>query len=311
MEPAFQQQVECACGRTYPRLPSGGIDFLQGEEFADFDLDPDDPEQRRMLEGEARGVSWRMEMLVLPLIERYLRASWAGTDAASVLDCGCGNGISVDVLREHGLNAWGIDAGRARHQQWRKRASGHHLHSANALRLPFPGSAFEVVISSGLIEHIGIYEEEGRRYRSSRLPDCDAQRQRFIDELVRVLRPGGFILLDHPNGGFPIDFWHGGRAGSFRWHWTHGDMLPRFSEVRRHFNEANPSLRLFSLSPARRLRFDQVRRHWYGEVFTPLMKLWLLLLDRRAFSLPARSFVNPYLVTIATRQPDAEKWIYP
>jgi len=302
--------ASCRCGAVYPRLASGGIDFLAGMEFPDFVLDPADPVQRRQLEEEAAGVSWRITHFILPLMGRYRRSAHQAAEGSSALDCGCGNGISVDALRHHGVDAWGIDAGGARHQQWRDRISREYLHSADALRLPFADRIFDAVVSSGLIEHIGIHEEETQRYRSRRLPDCHSRRRQFIAELVRVVKPQGFILLDHPNGAFPIDFWHGGRPGSFRLHAPFGDMLPRFREIAGYFHQADPYLHLFSLSPLRRLRFIQVRRHWYGKVFAPAMGLWLSLLDRQPLSFLCRTFLNPYLVTIATRQADAADWIH-
>jgi SAM-dependent methyltransferase len=300
----------CACGRSYPRLDSGGLDFLRGAEFPDFVLDPDDPVQHRHLEREAEGVSWRIEKFILPLLERYQGTVQSASGAVAVLDCGCGNGVSVDALRSRGMDAWGIDAGRARHRQWQARSSGPYLHSADALHLPFGDHSFDAVMSSGLIEHIGIHEEVARRYRSARLRDCHARRGRFIAEMVRITRPAGFILLDHPNGSFPVDFWHGGPAGGLRWHSRKDDMLPRYAEVSRYFAESDPALILFSLSPALRLRFDQVRQHWYGLVFAPVMKLWLAALARRPLSFLARSAANPYLVTIAARDPKARAWIY-
>lgn len=42
---------------------------------------------------------------------------------------------------------------------------GSYLHSANALQLPFASASVDVVLSSGLVEHIGIYEEESGGYR--------------------------------------------------------------------------------------------------------------------------------------------------
>ncbi len=301
----------CACGETYPRLPSGGIDFLCGEEFADFDLDPSDYRQRVLLEQEAAGVAARMQDFLSPLIRRYVRFSSKELSGLAVLDCGCGNGLSVDILREQGMDAWGIDAGGARHQQWHERRARIHLVSADALRIPFANAAFDVVLSSGLVEHIGIHEEEDNGYRSRRLADCDRQRQQFVCELVRVLKNDGFILLDHPNGAFPADFWHGGAAGSIRWHRPFGDMLPRFSEIVRYFHQADFSIRLLSVSPSRRLSFNKVGAHWYGRIFAPAMKAWFRVMEPRPMNFLAHSCLNPYLVTIASRQPRQHDWIYP
>jgi SAM-dependent methyltransferase len=296
-------EVDCSCGESYALLPSGGIDFLQGGSFDDFKLDLQDPGQQDRLREEAEGVAWRVRTFILPLLERFRKASAAPAGPPRALDVGCGSGMAVDALQEGGVQAWGIDAGLARQRQWPARKSAACLHAADALRLPFANRAFDFVISSGLIEHIGIHEEASHGYRSRRLTDCHDRRTRFISELVRVTRPDGFIYLDHPNGRFPIDFWHGGPDGGLRWHVPWGDMLPTFSEVSRYFAQADPSIRLFSLSPAGRLRFIQVRRHWYGRAFSPLMKAWLAWLGWPRLSFLARSFGNPYLVTVATRAP--------
>ncbi|MFH1574019.1 MAG: class I SAM-dependent methyltransferase, partial [Acidobacteriota bacterium] len=259
----------------------------------------------------AEGVSWRVDRFILPLVARYCGALGLDPGSIRILDCGCGGGASIDALRSRGFRAVGIDAGRSRQEQWRERSFGEHLHSANALELPFADRTFDAVISSGLIEHIGIQEEETDVYAARRLPDCETQRLRFIRELVRVLTAGGFILLDHPNGRFPVDFWHGGRSGSFRWHRLQGDMLPTYGEIAQYFRQADPALHLRSLSPAQRLRFNQVRHHWYGRLFAPVMKVWLSFLGARPLSLLSRSFLNPYLVTIASRARNAADWIYP
>jgi SAM-dependent methyltransferase len=255
------------------------MDFLRGESFADFDFVPDDASQQRLLQAEADGVSWRTERFLNPLIRRYARIYGKTDSVLAVLDCGCGGGLSVEILRSYRIAAYGIDAGRARHAQWHARTCGRYLHSANALHLPFPTGSFDVVLSSGLIEHIGIQEEQHPRFSARRLPDCDAQRQEFINELVRVLKPDGFILLDHPNGGSPADFWHGGKPGSIRWHRLHEDMLPRFDEVAAYFAQADGGLALCSLSPSHRLSFRRIRSHWYGIAFTPLVKTFFRLIE--------------------------------
>ena len=110
------REITCQCGRTYGRLPSGGIDFLQGGGFHDFELDPRDSGQQDRLREEAEGIAWRIRVFILPLVERFMKAAYAGADSPRLLDCGCGSAMAVDVLRECGAQAWGIDAGLARHR---------------------------------------------------------------------------------------------------------------------------------------------------------------------------------------------------
>lgn len=302
--------ISCVCGAIYSRLESGGIDFLRGAGFNDFTLDDKDIVQQAVLRQENEGIVARNENLLLPMIRRFAQTAGKQLCQLAILDCGCGNGLTVDILRQHQIDAWGIDAGRGRHRQWQVRQSGPQLLSANALRLPFADAAFDVMLSSGLVEHIGIWEAEAEGYHSRRLPDCDAQRIQFVRELARVTKADGFILIDHPNGAFPADFWHGGEAGSIRWHRTHGDMLPDFPEISAYFRTADAALKLVSLSPVRRLKFQKVSAHWYGRVFAPMMKTWLKMMDSQRMSFMARSFMNPYLVTVATRRTDFRGWAY-
>ncbi len=159
--------ITCPCGLVYPRLTSGGIDFLRGEEFKDFDWNPVDTAQQEMLEQEAVGIAWRIESFIIPLFGRFSRATKRDPRKLAVLDCGCGSGLSVDILNAHGIPAFGIDAGEARHRQWDVRSFSNRLHSANALHLPFGTGSFDVVFSSGLIEHIGIHEQEAGTYQRS------------------------------------------------------------------------------------------------------------------------------------------------
>lgn len=311
LERMGRNPVPCLCGEVYPILVSGGVDFLQGKEFPDFHLDAGDPEAQKLLDQEADGVSWRMEGFVVPLILRRSRFASRKPQDIEVLDVGCGSGMSVETLQVHGIPASGIDAGKSRHEQWRNLPCSGRLHSADALHLPFRDGCFDVVLSSGLVEHIGIHEEISSGYRSKRLSDCHTRREQFVREMVRVLKPEGFILLDHPNGAFPADFWHGSEAGAIRWHSISNDMLPRYSEITRYFRAADPTIRLLSISPIHRLRFRQVGRHWYGRILTPVAGAWLRLLDVPGLSKLAGSFLNPYLVTLACRLPGEWEWVRP
>ncbi len=215
---------------------------------------------------------------------------------ASVLDCGCGNGVSVDVLNEHGFDAWGVDLSALRKWQWRERARPDRLAVANALRLPFPDDAFEVVISSGVIEHIGVDEIGGAVYRVTPRSDRDASRQQFIDELLRVTRAGGRLFVDCPNGAFPIDFWHGGEGGRARWPSQHEGFLPAFAEIKAMAHGAE----VRAVSPSRRFAFKQVGQHWYGRLFSLPMAMWFAVMSVVPFF--ARTAMNPYLV-VEIRKP--------
>jgi SAM-dependent methyltransferase len=276
--------LHCAtCKRTYA-IENGIADFSEGNYYDAFEPGTALPEEHlRGLEQEVFGTRWRIEQFYLPRL--------AG--ATKVLDCGCGNGLAVDLLAERGIEAWGIDLSALRKWQWRERLHRDRLAVASALALPFPDASFDVVVSSGVIEHIGVAETGGATYSVRPLPDRDAQRQRYIDELLRVVRPGGRVYVDAPNGAFPIDFWHSHAGGKARWHPTNEGFLPKFEEIVRL---VGPRATVRALSPHRRFAFKQVGRYWYGRLGA--MPIELLF---RAMTLPlasglARTRLNPFLI---------------
>jgi hypothetical protein len=64
-------------------------------------------------------------------------------------------------------------------------------------------------------------------------------------------------------------------------------------------NDLDPRLTVTAISSNRRLRFRQVRQHWYGRAFALPMQLLFAAMDR----IPrlARSGVNPFLVIRLTK----------
>ena len=94
-----------------------------------------------------------------------------------LLDCGCGTGNNLLLLREHG-RAFGIDitySGLAY-----ARGQGERLVAqASATDLPFPEGAFDLVGSFDVIYALD-----------------DAGAARALREMYRVMRPGGYLVLN-------------------------------------------------------------------------------------------------------------------
>ena len=130
----------------------------------------------RLLEATARAERdhfwWRgFRAFVRPALRRA-----TGGKAARVLDCGCGTGANLEMLRAFGP-ATGIDltwSGLAFAREHGER----FLAQATADALPFPGSSFDLVTSFDMLQCV---------------PD-PAEPAAFA-EMARVLRPGGHAVL--------------------------------------------------------------------------------------------------------------------
>ncbi len=111
--------------------------------------------------------------------------------AGRALDVGCGPGILAAKLLARGYEFWGVDAAPHMIEYCRHRFGTRHdahFSVSDATALPFPDEYFDVVISTGVIDFVPAYE-------------------RALQEMVRVIKKGGTLLLSFPNGRSPYTLW--------------------------------------------------------------------------------------------------------
>lgn len=99
------------------------------------------------------------------------------TPQVRVLDAGCGRGGVIELYWERVKQAIGLDADPL---SLREHRCLDHLVQGDLARLPFPSACFDLVLCSWLVEHLDT-------------PDT------VFQELTRVLRPGGHLVLVTPN----------------------------------------------------------------------------------------------------------------
>ena len=100
-----------------------------------------------------------------------------------VLDAGCGVGWGSELLRRAGAaSVVGVDISDAALADARSRAPECEFVPGDLQKLPFPDAEFDVVVCMEALEHT---EDTGGT----------------LDELARVLRPGGVLLVSSPNPG--------------------------------------------------------------------------------------------------------------
>ncbi len=99
----------------------------------------------------------------------------AGVARPRILDCGCGTGSNLEMLRPYG-SAVGFDLTRI--GAGFAKAHGHRVAQASIGDIPFTSAAFDLATSFDVFQV---------------LPD--AVEHSAIREMARVLKPGGWLLL--------------------------------------------------------------------------------------------------------------------
>jgi ubiquinone/menaquinone biosynthesis C-methylase UbiE len=132
----------------------------------------------RLLEATARAERdhfWfrGFRRFVRPLLARAA----AGRRNLAILDCGCGTGNNLAMLRRYG-RVWGIDLAWTGLEYARRR--GERLVArASATQLPFRDATFDLVASFDVIYSLD-----------------DADESAVLREMHRVLRPGGHLVVN-------------------------------------------------------------------------------------------------------------------
>lgn len=133
---------------------------------------------RRIYDRRAPVYDAAVQALALGRDNRYRRMALASLAAAPghrILDVGCGTGRNFPLMKGQGAADFtGCDLSARSLKRAANR--GARVAQADAERLPFPDGAFDRVLSTYVLTSV-------------------ADWRRALDELVRVLRPGGRLVV--------------------------------------------------------------------------------------------------------------------
>jgi SAM-dependent methyltransferase len=149
--------------------------------------------------GERKDIKNRLRVY-LPL----LREHGIGTPLMPVLDVGCGRGEWLELLRESGMTARGVDNNRAMLTDCRERQLPVEEGDAVDYLRTLEAGSLGCVTGHHIIEHLPF----------ASLVD-------LLDETVRILKPGGVAIFETPN---PANLMVG--AERFYFDPTHRNPLP-------------------------------------------------------------------------------------
>lgn len=135
-------------------------------------------DQDQLLEATARAEAHHFWFhgfrgFVSPLLSAAVRHR----HSAAILDCGCGTGHNLALLRKYG-HAVGIDL-TASGLAYARRRGERAVAQASAVALPFRTASFDVVTSFDVLQTL----------------DDEAERA-ALSEMYRVMRPGGHLVIN-------------------------------------------------------------------------------------------------------------------
>jgi len=98
----------------------------------------------------------------------------------NILDFGCGDGLMTNYLQEvfFEANVIGVDQSEEKVMRARKNYPGISFQHIAQKRLPFADNTFDALVAADVLHHISRSEH-----------------QRWLKELMRVLKPGGYFIL--------------------------------------------------------------------------------------------------------------------
>jgi SAM-dependent methyltransferase len=111
---------------------------------------------------------------------RFIDATGVVGPSTTVLEIGTGTGGLLHTLLQRGFRVQGVEIDEPLMIEAQQAFGPLPIQKVNGIALPFPAGSFDVVLSFDVFEHI---------------PDSDAH----LDEVRRVLRPGGSYLVQTPN----------------------------------------------------------------------------------------------------------------
>lgn len=163
-------------------------------------------------------------------VERFL----GDVTGTRVLDLGCGVGFFGGLAAARGADVVGLDFSEAALGIAIKEQPAIPYVRGDATGVPFPDASFDVVLLNDIIEHLA--EGPGRR---------------MIEEVFRVLRPGGRLVVDTDNDAFIMQ-----RKGLKRindWLERGTPQREALAEIKKSYTAPTLHIKIYTVDELRRL----------------------------------------------------------
>lgn len=130
---------------------------------------------------------WQTGDPYLARTERALISHIRIGSAQRLLEVGCGEGGNLKLLASPPSQTIGVDYSHEKVRWAADQVSGARFARADATRLPFRDGSFDIVLCRDVLHHMTVSEKKST-----------------FDEIVRVCREAGQIVIIEPNGRSPM-----------------------------------------------------------------------------------------------------------
>ncbi len=244
--------------------------------------------QRQQIELEKDIVAERTKRFYLPILNRIKKEK--GVSTLKVLDVGCGNGEGVKVINDHKLYCIGIDHG-FRKEEWYSLGLQDRFVVANGNKLPFKDGMFDVVISCGVIEHIGAVGDSREL-----LPNYKELRKEFAEELIRVTSATGSLIITTPNRLSPVDFWHGPFIMGMRFHLPTDYFCLSVGDLKYIFDVGSKTRKMRVLPLSGLFMYKRYKHRLLTRVMVSVFNVIVSIISIERFEFLRRGCLAPFIV---------------
>jgi SAM-dependent methyltransferase len=279
-----------ACDQRFPKQQYAVADFAATASFDDWWM-KDEQTRRHWLEQDAvKEEEYEIGLArnyVLPL----LRQLQLQPQQTAILSAGCGLASDVEFLNEQGYDSWGIDIGN-RVLGWSRRTCRQRLARADLRDMPFRDAAFDFVLSLNTIEHVGVVGDTTRV-----TADYWEQRLRAMRSLLRVTKPGGYLLLSGLSRTIPFDVGHVQEVRWVRIHSPWEKFLLNYRDVRQLCAQAGGVESTRPLPLRGFFSWTRLRHNRCTRPFLPLVDWLFGCLPHAAYG----SWLSPFWIVLVRR----------